>query len=55
MKTYKIRIYWPHDSTEQYIIKGTLHVYTGSNCYFLIDENQKEHYYPIIYTKIDEE
>jgi len=53
MKKYKIKIYWPHDATENYIIEGTL--WTRDNHYLLEDKDKKSHYYPMMFTKIDEQ
>lgn len=53
MKTYKIRICWPHDSTEIFIIEGYL--YLDPTCYRIMDKDNKYHYYPLQYTKIDEQ
>lgn len=53
MKTYKIKIYWPYDMTETYSIEGELFLNEGHYC--IQDKYGKSHYYPIMFTKIDEQ
>lgn len=53
MKKYKVTIYWPHDATQQFIVEGTLWI--KENCYYIEDKDKKCHYYPMTYTKIDEQ